>query len=121
MTPGSVALTLAGVLFGGWLGRRILAARAYRQQRLILSLLSEHGDMLGADIYDRCAGSIGRGTVYVLLDGLETAGLVVSRLAYQPARPGEYQGPTMHRRVYRLTAGGALVAKGLAEGLEAKP
>lgn len=69
-----------------------------RKRQLILDLLAQHGEMYASEIVERSAGWIGRILVFPLLDELEAAGHVSSRVIVRDVDTG--------RRRYRLTGSG---------------
>ena len=79
--------------------------RLTAKEREILKLLIGHGaEMYGLEMVARSAGRLGRGSIYVLLDRLESRGLVSSRL--EERTPGV---SGIARRLYRPTGYGRRV------------
>lgn len=76
------------------------------KERVALELLVEWGESYGLELVASSAGTLKRGTVYVVLQRLAAKGLVTSRLA--AAEAGE-SGPP--RRIYRATPRGAKVLR----------
>lgn len=68
------------------------------RRRFVLDALAVRGWMHGLDLVEASSGLLRRGTVYVLLDRLEDAGLVVSWVD----SAGEMSG----QRVYAITSAG---------------
>lgn len=67
-------------------------------ERLILELLTEHGDLFGLQLVERSLGRLKRGTVYVTLGRMQEKGYLESR--QEPLPPGAIGLP---RRLYRPT------------------
>ena len=67
-------------------------------ERLILELLTEHGDLFGLELVERSGRRLKRGTVYVTLGRMQEKGYLESRQEALP--PGAIGLP---RRVYRPT------------------
>lgn len=72
------------------------------QELVILSLLRDHGECYGLQILENAGGRLSRGGVYVVLDRMETKGLVDSRKEAPPDREGG-----LPRRLYKITGLGA--------------
>ena len=83
------------------------------KKTIVLLLLQDQKPRYGLELVSESEGLLKRGTVYVLLDRMEDAGLIKSRV--RPPRNGE-QGPP--RRIYRITGKGV---KHLAETRARKP
>ena len=71
------------------------------KQTIILNLLNNHAEMYGLEMIAESDGLLKRGSIYVLLNRMEDAGLVKSKMKETPK--GE-QGPP--RRVYEITGQG---------------
>jgi len=69
------------------------------KERLILDLLSDHGELFGLQLVDLSGGRLGRGTVYVTLGRMQEKGYLKSR--QEPLPQGAIGLP---RRLYRPTA-----------------
>jgi PadR family transcriptional regulator, regulatory protein PadR len=72
-------------------------------ESLVMDLLRE-GERFGLELVEQSAGSLKRGSVYVILSRMEAKGFVTSRLDDSPKAPA---GPT--RRLYAVTAYGLQV------------
>lgn len=68
-------------------------------ERLILELLSAHGELFGLALVEASRGRLKRGTVYVTLGRMDAKGYVTSR--QEPPPPGAVGLP---RRLYAPTA-----------------
>jgi len=49
------------------------------KEKLILDILSRHGELMGADVRKISVGKLSKGIIYVYLDRLEDGGYIVSR------------------------------------------
>jgi DNA-binding PadR family transcriptional regulator len=67
-------------------------------EEAVMRLLAAGGEMYGLQLVKASAGVLKRGTVYLVLDRLEDAGLVASREENEPA-----DGVGIKRRLYRST------------------
>lgn len=76
------------------------------KERLILSLLVEHGELFGLALVEQSDGELRRGTVYVTLDRMEDKGFVTSRTEEKPAGT-----PGLPRRLYKPTGLGEQILK----------
>ena len=81
-------------------------------ERLILEVLTSHGELFGLAMIERSGGRLKRGTVYVTLGRMQEKGYLDSR--QEPLAPGAIGLP---RRLYRPSGLGrrVLAAWALAE------
>ena len=75
-------------------------------ERLILEVLTTHGELFGLAMIERSGGRLKRGTVYVTLGRMQEKGYLDSR--QEPLAPGAFGLP---RRLYRPSALGRRVLK----------
>jgi len=80
--------------------------RLSNKERLVLDLLTHHGESYGLKLVSASKGRLKRGTVYVTLGRMEKKGLVTSRVEDAPDGAGG-----LPRRLYEATAYGARVLK----------
>jgi PadR family transcriptional regulator PadR len=75
------------------------------KETIALELLQSSGEMYGLEMVKASDGTLGRGTIYVILDRLEDKGFVKSRAEKQPGEAG------MPRRLYKITGLGQRALK----------